>query len=66
MTFAPIAAINQRLNGFWSELMARLKWGMIGGGEGSQIGPVHRISSAIDGRFELTARSEERRVGKEC
>lgn len=35
--------------------MARLKWGMIGGGEGSQIGPVHRISSAMDGRFELTA-----------
>ena len=28
---------------------------MIGGGEGSQIGPVHRISSALDGRFDLKA-----------
>jgi predicted dehydrogenase len=35
--------------------MARLNWGMIGGGEGSQIGPVHRISSALDGRFDLKA-----------
>ena len=35
--------------------MAKLGWGMIGGGEGSQIGPVHRISSAMDGRFELKA-----------
>ena len=35
--------------------MGRLSWGMIGGGEGSQIGPVHRISSAMDGRFDLKA-----------
>jgi predicted dehydrogenase len=35
--------------------MARLSWGMVGGGEGSQIGPVHRICSAMDGRFDLTA-----------
>jgi predicted dehydrogenase len=35
--------------------MTRLTWGMIGGGEGSQIGPVHRISSAMDGRFDLRA-----------
>jgi predicted dehydrogenase len=35
--------------------MARLRWGLIGGGEGSQIGPVHRISSAMDGRFDLVA-----------
>jgi predicted dehydrogenase len=35
--------------------MARLNWGMIGGGEGSQIGPVHRIASALDARFELKA-----------
>jgi predicted dehydrogenase len=25
--------------------MARLKWGMIGGGEGSQIGPAHRLGA---------------------
>jgi predicted dehydrogenase len=35
--------------------MTRLSWGMIGGGEGSQIGPVHRISSAMDGRFDFKA-----------
>jgi predicted dehydrogenase len=35
--------------------MARFSWGMIGGGEGSQIGPVHRISSALDARFDLKA-----------
>jgi predicted dehydrogenase len=35
--------------------MVRLTWGMIGGGEGSQIGPVHRIASALDGCFEFKA-----------
>jgi len=35
--------------------MARLNWGMIGGGEGSQIGPVHRIASALDARFDFRA-----------
>jgi len=35
--------------------MARLNWGMVGGGEGSQIGPVHRIASALDTRFDFKA-----------
>jgi predicted dehydrogenase len=35
--------------------MAKLKWGMIGGGEGSQIGPAHRLGSGLDGEFEFTA-----------
>jgi predicted dehydrogenase len=35
--------------------MTRLSWGMIGGGEGSQIGPVHRMSSAMDGRLDFKA-----------
>jgi predicted dehydrogenase len=35
--------------------MARLKWGMIGGGEGSQIGPAHRISAAVDGLYDFSA-----------
>jgi predicted dehydrogenase len=35
--------------------MARLNWGMIGGGEGSQIGPAHRISAAIDGLYTMAA-----------
>lgn len=35
--------------------MAKLNWGMIGGGEGSQIGPVHRIASALDAHFDFKA-----------
>ncbi len=35
--------------------MAKLKWGMIGGGEGSQIGPAHRIAAGLDGLFTLSA-----------
>ena len=35
--------------------MSKLKWGMIGGGEGSQIGPAHRLGALADGRFEFTA-----------
>ncbi len=35
--------------------MTKLKWGMIGGGEGSQIGPAHRLGSGLDGEFEFTA-----------
>ena len=33
----------------------RLRWGLVGGGEGSQIGGAHRIGAAIDGEFELVA-----------
>ena len=35
--------------------MARLKWGMIGGGDGSQIGPAHRLGALADGQFDLVA-----------
>ena len=35
--------------------MANLKWGLIGGGEGSQIGPAHRLGAGLDGAFEVTA-----------
>ena len=35
--------------------MARLKWGMVGGGEGSQIGPAHRLGALADGQFDLVA-----------
>jgi predicted dehydrogenase len=33
----------------------RLRWGLVGGGEGSQIGPMHRLGAAADGQFELVA-----------
>ncbi len=35
--------------------MGRLNWGMIGGGEGSQIGPAHRLGAQADGNFMLSA-----------
>ena len=41
--------------------MAKLKWGMIGGGEGSQIGPAHRLGAQADGLFEFTAAALDHR-----
>ena len=35
--------------------MHKLNWGMIGGGEGSQIGPAHRLGALADGHFTLAA-----------
>lgn len=35
--------------------MAVLNWGLIGGGEGSQIGPAHRLGARVDGLFEFVA-----------
>jgi predicted dehydrogenase len=35
--------------------MSKLNWGLIGGGEGSQIGPAHRYSAALDGLYAFTA-----------
>ena len=35
--------------------MAKLNWGLIGGGEGSQIGPAHRLSAALDGEYSFVA-----------
>jgi len=35
--------------------MTKLQWGMIGGGEGSQIGPAHRLGAQADGHFAFTA-----------
>ncbi|WP_282152135.1 Gfo/Idh/MocA family protein [Ruegeria atlantica] len=47
--------------------MAKLKWGMIGGGEGSQIGPAHRLGALADGMFEFAAGALDHRpdVGRE-
>ena len=35
--------------------MTRLNWGIIGGGEGSQIGPAHRLGARLDAEFEFVA-----------
>ena len=47
--------------------MAKLKWGMIGGGEGSQIGPAHRLGALADGHFDMVAAALDHRpeVGRE-
>lgn len=42
--------------------MQKLKWGMIGGGEGSQIGPAHRLGAGLDGLFEFTAGALDHRA----
>ena len=41
--------------------MRKLKWGLIGGGEGSQIGPAHRLGAGLDGYFEFSAGSLDHR-----
>lgn len=33
----------------------KISWGLIGGGEGSQIGAIHRIAAGLDGSFEFVA-----------
>lgn len=47
--------------------MARLNWGIIGGGEGSQIGPAHRLGAGLDGAFEFVAGALDHRpeVGRD-
>ncbi len=46
--------------------MARLNWGMIGGGEGSQIGPAHRISASMDGHYTMAAGALDADASKGC
>lgn len=42
--------------------MAKLNWGLIGGGEGSQIGPAHRLGAAVDGDFAFVAGALDHRA----
>lgn len=42
--------------------MTKLGWGMIGGGEGSQIGPAHRLGAGLDGLFEFRAGALDHRA----
>lgn len=44
--------------------MTKLKWGLIGGGEGSQIGPAHRLGALADGFFEFSAAALDHRPDK--
>ncbi len=41
--------------------MAKLNWGMVGGGEGSQIGPAHRLGAGLDGLFNFRAAALDHR-----
>ena len=42
--------------------MTKLQWGMIGGGEGSQIGPAHRLGAGLDSLFDFTAGALDHRA----
>lgn len=42
--------------------MKKLNWGMIGGGEGSQIGPAHRLGALADGHFAFAAGALDHRA----
>ena len=35
--------------------MSKYRWGLIGGGRGSQIGPAHRLGATVDGNFKFVA-----------
>ncbi len=37
------------------EVLRKLRMGMVGGGPGAFIGPVHRMAAELDGRIELVA-----------
>ncbi|MDX1738008.1 MAG: Gfo/Idh/MocA family oxidoreductase, partial [Alphaproteobacteria bacterium] len=41
--------------------MSKLKWGLVGGGRGSQIGPAHRLGAGLDGAFEFCAAALDHR-----
>jgi predicted dehydrogenase len=34
---------------------SKIRWGMVGGGQGAFIGPVHQMAARLDGSFELLA-----------
>ena len=36
-------------------MLRKLRMGMVGGGPGAFIGPVHRMAAELDGRIELVA-----------
>ncbi|GGF59339.1 Predicted dehydrogenase [Mameliella alba] len=42
--------------------MGKLNWGLIGGGEGSQIGPAHRLAAGLDGAFDFVAGALDHRA----
>ena len=42
--------------------MAKLNWGMIGGGDGSQIGPAHRLGAGLDAAYNFVAGALDHRA----
>jgi predicted dehydrogenase len=43
---------------------SRIRYGMVGGGQGAFIGAVHRIAARIDDQFELVAGALSSSPGK--
>src|SRR6185312_6257521 len=37
------------------EMSGRMRWGMVGGGRGSQVGVAHKVAACMDGLFEFSA-----------
>jgi predicted dehydrogenase len=35
--------------------MTKLRWGLVGGGEDSQVGGIHRIAAGLDGAYDFVA-----------
>ncbi len=44
--------------------MAKLNWGMIGGGDGSQIGPAHRLGAGLDAAYDFVAGALDHRAAE--
>ncbi|STX51709.1 oxidoreductase [Legionella busanensis] len=44
--------------------MKKLRWGMIGGGLGSMIGPIHRYAARLDNVYDLVAGSFSQDINK--
>ena len=42
--------------------MTKLNWGMIGGGDGSQIGPAHRLGAGLDAAYNFVAGALDHRA----
>ena len=43
------------IEGRGDQALSKIKYGMVGGGEGAFIGAVHRLAARMDGHFELVA-----------
>src|SRR5581483_7427401 len=62
LTKRPIAALwawhrgeHMAIEGRGDSALGKIKYGMVGGGEGAFIGAVHRLAARMDDHYELVA-----------